>query len=110
MISIMAWRAASEGPIGFSLASMWMPLLGSANLIWAARARCASVRMGTVASAEAPAAKRKNERRETPLQTAEAVILEMGADDICVNSSEGWVGNSNAAWGQMLRRRLGMNR
>src|SRR3954447_20025549 len=96
MISIMAWRAASEGPIGFSLASMWMPLLGSANLIWEARARCASVRMGTVARAEAPAAKRKNERRERPLQAAVSM-----ADGICVNSSEGCMGTAVRAAARM---------
>ncbi len=28
----MAWRAASQGPRGFSLASMWMPMLGSAEM------------------------------------------------------------------------------
>src|SRR5215472_1054720 len=82
---IMAWRAASEGPMGFSLASMWMPLLGSANVGRAACARCDSVRMGMVASADAPAAKRKNERRENALQTAGS-----RADGICVNSSVGW--------------------
>src|SRR3954470_5612979 len=76
-----------------------MPLLGSAKVGRVAQARCASVRMGTVGSAEAPGAKRKKERRETPLQSAGGVILEIEADDICVNSSEGWVGNSNAAWG-----------
>src|SRR5258708_40277419 len=68
MISIIAWRAPSEGPIGFSLASMWMPRLGSLKWGRAAIARRDSVRMGMVASADAPAAKRKNERRERPLQ------------------------------------------
>src|SRR5215469_1739490 len=82
---IMAWRAASDGPMGFSFASMWMPLLGSANFGSAACARWASVRMGTVASAEAPAAKRKKERRENALQAAGE---DVGADDICVNSFE----------------------
>src|SRR5579885_1194885 len=45
--------------------------------------------MGMVASADAPAATRKNERRDRPLQAAGSE-----AEDICVNSSE-VVGNSN---------------
>src|SRR4051794_34309871 len=66
-MSMIALRAASEGPMGFSLASIWMPLLGSANLGSCAMARWDSVRMGRLASAEAPAAKRKKLRREIPV-------------------------------------------
>src|SRR5579871_5977707 len=87
MMSIMALRAESQGPMGFSLASMWMPRLGSAKLGRAAQARCDSV-MGKVARAEAPAAKRKKERREMPLQ-AGSEIGDLGVAGICVNSFGG---------------------
>src|SRR6185437_6170543 len=61
----MAWRAASQGPSGFSLESICTPFSGSPTWRWrCSAARWASVRMGMVAMAEAPAAKRKKERRE----------------------------------------------
>src|SRR5579863_10037655 len=54
--------------MGFSLASMWIPLLGSLKWGRAAMARRDSVRTGMVARADAPAANRKKERRDKPLQ------------------------------------------
>ena len=53
-----------------------------------ARARCDSVSMGTVASAEAPAAKRKNERRERPLQATGSI----GGCIHEISSGVGWAG------------------
>src|SRR5215831_186316 len=98
MMSIIACRAASEGPMGFSLASMWMPLLGSLKWGRAAIARWDSVRMGIVASADAPAAKRKNERREKPLQAAESV-----GDCICITPPK--VGGPGSLSGRATRLR-----
>src|SRR5579863_845234 len=67
-----------------------MPLLGSANLGRSAYARCASVRIGRLASAEAPAAKRKKLRREIPVEATPA-----GARGSTVGyiGKTPWVGN-----------------
>ena len=66
MMAAIAWRAPSDGPIGFSLASMWMPWSEGANFGMAACARCASVTNGSPASAEEAAAARRKLRREIP--------------------------------------------
>src|ERR1700691_1734971 len=58
-----------------------MPLLGSAKCGRWAMARWASVRMGMVARADAPAAKRKNERRERPLQQVRSTRGEVMIED-----------------------------
>src|ERR1700746_2091512 len=61
-----------------------MPLLGSLKWGRAASARRDSVRMGMVARADAPAAKRKNERRERPLEAAGSID-----DGICESPPKG---------------------
>src|SRR5580698_243046 len=68
IIAASAVRADSEGPSGFSLASIWMPDSGLANFGRCAKARCASVRPEIEAKVDVAAAMRMNERRETPLQ------------------------------------------
>ena len=77
IIAASAARAGSEGPKGFSLASMWMPDSGLANLGRWAKARWASVRPEIEANAEEAAATRRKLRREKPLQ---AIGSETGAD------------------------------
>src|SRR5580658_4704910 len=58
-----------------------MPLLGSAKWGRWAIARWASVRMGMLARAEAPAAKRKKLRREMPLQPMGSTTGEVMIED-----------------------------
>src|SRR5689334_204360 len=83
-MSTIAFRAVSLGPRGFSFASIWMPLSGSANLMGMdAMARCASVRIGRLARADAPAAYRKNERRERPSVVAGSIKLFMRVISLC---------------------------